>query len=231
MRIHLLILLALCLSSVSGMAASPTTNHIILTGGPALRKWENYRVKRDQHDRWWANFIRASTLRMVEIRKAYGPDAAITWVVYRPSYVARSHEDGKTYTTWIDNLAAKRKVTLRWVNSGDEAIRAINNHPSRSVISFDYFGHSNKYCFLLDYSSKILGVSKAWIHQNDLGKIKPKIFTRNAQCQSWGCHTGESMNAVWKKYTGKTLIGVHGKTDYSVVGQGRMPAVVGVWVR
>ena len=35
----------------------------------------------DQHDRWWANFVRASTLRMVEIRKAYGesrlPEAAL----------------------------------------------------------------------------------------------------------------------------------------------------------
>jgi hypothetical protein len=230
MRIRLLILLMFSLAIGSGVAAT-AANHVILTGGPALRKWENYRVKRDQHDRWWANFIRASTLRMVEIRRAYGPDAKITWVVYRDSYAARATEDGKPYTQWINDLAAKRHVTLRWVHSGSEAISAINNHPSKSVMTFDYFGHSNKYCFLLDYSSKISGASKAWIHQNDLSKIRRGIFSRNSQCQSWGCHTGESMSAVWKRNTGKTLIGVHGKTDYSVVGHGRMPAVVGNWVR
>ena len=230
MRIRLLILLTLSLAIGSGVAAT-SSNHIILTGGPALRKWENLRVERDRHDRWWANFIRASTLRMVEIRKAYGKDAKITWVVYRHGYVARGAEDGKPYTQWINKLAAKKNVTLRWINTGGEAISAINNHPSRSVITFDFFGHSNKFCFLLDYSSQIMGVSKAWIHQDDLSKIRRNIFTRNSQCQSWGCHTGESMSAVWKRNTGKTLIGVRGKTDYECVGQGRMPAVVGRWVR
>jgi len=76
-----------------------------------------------------------------------------------------------------------------------------------------------------------MGGCKAWIHQNDLSKISKRIFARNAQCQSWGCHTAESMSAVWKRKTGKTLIGVVGKTDYSVVGHGRMPVVVGHWVR
>lgn len=214
----------------SGVAVS-AGNHVILCGGPALRKWENLRVKRDQHDRWWANFVRASTLRMVEIRLAYGPDAKITWIVYRPGYVSRGGEDGKPYTTWINKLAAKRKVSLKWVSSGGAAIKAINNHPSKSVVSFDFFGHSNKYCFLLDYSSHIMGVSKAWIHQDDLSKIRRGIFSKNAQCQSWGCHTGESMSAVWKRSIGKTLIGVRGKTNYEMVGRGQMPSVSGSWVR
>jgi len=230
MRVRLLTLLTLFLAIGATIAASDS-NHVILTGGPALRKWENYRIKRDQHDRWWANFIRASTLRMDEIRKAYGPDSSITWVVYKHAYAARGAEDGKPYVKWINELAQRRHVTLRWVNSGDEAIKAINKHPSRSVVTFDYFGHSNKYCFLLDYSSQISGACKAWIHQNDLSKLSRRIFARNAQCQSWGCHTAESMSGVWKKQTGKKLIGVVGKTDYSVVGQGRMPAVVGYWVR
>ena len=149
MRIRLLILLTLSLAIGSTIAASDS-NHVILTGGPALRKWENNRVKRDQHDRWWANFIRASTLRMVEIRKAYGPTAPITWIVYQHGYAARAAEDGKPYIKWINELAGRRHVTLRWVNSGGEAIRAINKHAGRSVVTFDYFGHSNKYCFLLD---------------------------------------------------------------------------------
>ena len=141
MRVRFLILLMLGLAGFSGLAES-AQNHLILTGGPALRKWENLRVKRDQHDRWWANFVRGATLRMVEIRRAYGADAAITWMVYRPGYVSRGHEDSKPYVTWIKELAAKRKVTLVWVYSGNDVINTINRQPSRSVITFDFFGHS-----------------------------------------------------------------------------------------
>ncbi len=230
MRIRLFVFLMFNLAIGSGVV-SAAQHHVILTGGPALRKWENLRVERDRHDRWWANFIRASTLRMVEIRRAYGPDASITWIVYRPGYTARGAEDSKPYTKWINELAARRKVTLKWVSTGGGAISAINNHPSKSVETFDFFGHSNKFCFLLDYSSNIMGVSKAWIHQNDLTKIRRGIFSRSAQCQSWGCHTGESMSAVWKRSTGKTMLGVRGKTNYEPVGHGRMPSVSGSWVR
>jgi hypothetical protein len=99
------------------------------------------------------------------------------------------------------------------------------------VLSIDFFGHSNKHCFLLDYSAEIIGVSKQWIHERDLSRIRRGIFARNAQCQSWGCHTGESMSAVWKRATGQTMIGARGKTDYRVVGQGIMPVVSGSWVR
>lgn len=226
----LICLLLLCLCAAGGIAEA-SKHHVILTGGPALRKWENLRVESDQHDRWWANFIRASTLRMAEIRIAYGKEANITWVVYRPGYVSRGQEDGKPYTSWIKEQADKRNVTLKWISTGSGAINAINSHPSKSVISFDFFGHSNKYCFLLDYSCEIMGVSKAWIHENDLGKIRRSLFDKNAQCQSWGCHTGESMSAVWKRHTGKTLIGVRGKTDYAMVGRGQMPSVNGRWVR
>jgi len=230
MRIRLLLFMLLGFAGGAELAPA-AQHHVILTGGPALRKWENLRVPRDQHDRWWANFVRASTLRMVEIRRAYGKDAAITWIVYRPGYARRGREDGKPYTKWLAELAAKRKVTLVWVSSGSDAISAINRHPSRSVVSFDYFGHSNKYCFLLDYSGEIMGASKAWLHQDDLSGIRRGIFARNAQCQSWGCHTGESMSAYWKRATGQTMIGAHGKTNYEPVGQGRMPSITGHWVR
>ncbi|MCP5535211.1 MAG: hypothetical protein H7A51_03130 [Akkermansiaceae bacterium] len=238
MRVLLLSLLMLACSGVSGLspaayAATSVANqrHIILCGGPALRKWENYRVQRDQHDRWWANFVRASTLRMDEIRRAYGNEAPITWLVYRAGYAARGREDGKPYTTWLTELAAKRKVTLVWVNDGTEVINAINRHPSNSVMTFDFFGHSNKHCFLLDYSGQIIGASKAWIHENDLARIRRGVFARNAQCQSWGCHTGESMSAFWKRATGHSMLGARGKTNYEAVGQGRMPTVSGSWVR
>ena len=36
-------------------------DHVIVTGGPALRVWEDLRVKPDLHDRWWGTCVRAST--------------------------------------------------------------------------------------------------------------------------------------------------------------------------
>jgi len=213
-----------CLMSIS------SANHVILTGGPALRKWEDLRVEVDRHDRWWANFIRASTLRMVEIRTAYGKDAPITWVVVKKPYEKRALEDGKPLVTWINDLAKRRNVKLVWVSTGKEALNAINNHSSRSVKTFDYFGHSNKYCFMLDYSADVMGASTAWIHEKDLSGLKASVFDKKSICRSWGCFTAESMSQVWKNRTGLDLIGAHGKTDYTMVGRGQMPSIIGKWV-
>ena len=206
-------------------------DHVIVTGGPSLRKWEHLRVKNERHDRWWANFIRASTLRMVEIRRAYGSNASIVWMVFRPGYRTRGRDDGKPYTKWISDLARKRNVTLVWYDSGEGLIRALNSRPRRSIITFDYFGHSNRHCFLLDYGNFIMAASTAWLHENDLGRIHRSIFDRNAYCKSWGCHTGESMSKVWSKRLHVRLEGAVGKTDYSVVGHGYMPKLIGRWSR
>ncbi len=222
MRLLLLAFLAL--------VSLASAEHVIVTGGPALRKWENLRVPRDQHDRWWANFVRASTLRMVEIRQAYGESAPIVWIVHRPGYQDRGREDGKPYTTWIPELASKRRVNLIWIDSTGSLISALNNRPRGSVQTFDYFGHSNKHCFMLDYSAGIMGASTAWLHERDLPKIRSSIFAKNAYCKSWGCHTAQSMSAVWKKTYGINLEGATGKTDYTVVGRGIMPIGEG-WVR
>ena len=143
--------------------------HVILCGGPASRRWENLRVEKDRHDRWWANFVRASTMRIDEIRKSYGATAKITWIVYKNGYVTRGRNDGKPYTTWIAEQASKRKAKLVWISSGKQAISAINS--GRDIITFDFFGHSNRHCFMLDYGSDVMAVSQAWIHERDLGKI------------------------------------------------------------
>ncbi len=210
---------------------APAEEHVILCGGPSLRKWENLRVPNERHDQWWANFIRASTLRMVEIRRAYGSEAKLVWIVYRTGYVLRGQEDGNPYTQWIEEQAAKRNCELVWIDSGAAAIRALNSRPTGGVRTFDFFGHSNRHCFLLDYGSEVIAVSSAWLHENDLSKIRRSIFAKNAVCQSYGCHTGESMSAYWNRALGARLIGAQGKTDYSVVGQGQLPSVSGSWVR
>lgn len=207
-----------------------SAEHVILTGGPALRKWEDLRVPRDQHDRWWANFVRASTLRMVEIRQAYGENAPIVWMVYRAGYQDRGREDGKPYTSWITDLARARNASLIWIDSTSGVISALNSRPRGSVQTFDYFGHSNRHCFLLDYSGPIMAACTVWLHERDLGKIRGSIFAKNAYCKSWGCHTAESMSKTWKSATGVKLEGAMGKTDYTVVGQGKLPIGEG-WVR
>jgi hypothetical protein len=223
MRATLLLITALVLASVA------RANHVILTGGPALRQWENLRVEEDRHDRWWANFIRASTLRMVELRKAYGESAPITWVVHRDGYRSRAAEDGKPYTQWITDLARKRNVTLRWFDSQDALISILNRMPRRSVQTFDFFGHSNKFAFMFDYGNDIMAASTVWLHEDDLHRIKASIFSKNAYCKSWGCHTAESMSAVWRRQLGVPLEGAHGPTDYTWVGRGKMPIVKGRW--
>jgi len=213
------------LLTVSGHAA----DHVIVTGGPALRKWENFRTLTDQHDRFWANFVRASTLRMDEIRKAYGPDAPLVWIVYKPSYQSRSHEDNKPYTTWISEVATARHATLVWFSSGGEFIQALNSRPRGSIQTFDFFGHSNRYCFMFDYGNEIMAVSCAWLHERDLPRISSSIFASKAICKSWGCHTGESMSAAWKRALGVPLEGANGPTDYTVITFGRLPEVHGSW--
>ena len=86
--------------------------HVILCGGPALRKWENLRVEHERHDRWWANFVRASTMRMDEIKKSYNPGASITWIVYHDGYVLRCSEDGNPYPRWMAEQAAQRRAYI-----------------------------------------------------------------------------------------------------------------------
>jgi hypothetical protein len=205
--------------------------HVIVCGGPALRQWEDLRIEDDRHDRWWANFVRASTLRMAEIRIAYGKDAPLVWLVHRPGYEARGREDGKPYTTWITEQATKRRATLIWFTTGGDYINKINARPRGSVVTYDYFGHSNKYAFMFDYGSDIMAVSTSWLHERDIPRLKSSIFAPNAYCKSWGCHTGQSMSAVWKRHLGIPLEGANGKTLYTMVGHGEMPKGFGGWVR
>lgn len=205
--------------------------HVVISGGPALRRWENLRVPKDRHDAWWANFIRSATLRMDQIRADRGPDAPLVWMVYRPGYQARGREDGKPYTTWIAEVAAKRRATLVWFDSGSAFLRALNARPRHSVETLDYFGHSNRHAFMFDYGSTVMAASADWLHERDLPRIKSSIFARDALCKSWGCHSGESMSKVWKSRVGLPLEGAKGATDYTVISFGKLPVVKGSWSR
>lgn len=221
------LLAALTASILLGSAAS--ADHVVVTGGPALRKWEDLRTKEMRHDRWWANFIRASTIRFDQILKDPDHDDRMVWFVYQPGYRDRGLEDGKPYLSWIPDLARKRGVQLMWFSSGEEFVRKFNQLPAGSVRSMDYFGHSNQYAFMFEYGSDIIAASTAWLHQDELSRIHRSVFAPNAVCVSWGCHTGHSMSQVWKRTLGVPLRGVRGPTSYVVVGQGQLPEAKGSW--
>jgi len=217
MRIFLsAVLLFLVLANAP--ASDVQKEYIVLTGGPSLIQWEKY--KASPHDKWWGNFVRASRVRIEQLRQQYGPGARITWLVYRPAYVRRSEQqDHSDLLSNITSVRDKYNLNLVWVNNGQDVINYLNAGQPRSVVKiadFEYFGHSNRACFMLDYSNEIDSASKAWLHETDLKGIHRGIFSRDATAKSWGCYTGESMSKLWRAATGKKMVGAIGKTDYAL---------------
>ena len=206
---------------ICGLAsqAAADTEYLIVSGGPAVRKFEDQRGPGEQHDRWWGNFIRTARVRMQEIHKTAPTGTRITWLVYRGGYVRRAAEEHQPLTQNIESVPkAYPFINLVWFRSTDELIRYINHGPGRrgmKISGFEYFGHSNKYSFMFDYSSDTYATSTAWLHEKELGKISGSAFARKAYCQSWGCHTAESFSKAWKRKTGAWMVGAIGKTDYT----------------
>jgi hypothetical protein len=126
------------------------------------------------------------------------------------------------------------KVKLIWFDSAADVISYLNNGQDRSrtkIANFEFFGHSNKACWMFDYSNMIDSASKAWLHQDELGKIKRGIFSRDAFVKSWSCHTGESMSGKWRSATGVPMIGAIGKTQYMTHELPVLSSVTGRWTR
>jgi len=233
-RFFLLVLIALTVAAPLAHA-DVQKEYIVLSGGPSLIEWEKYKAA--SHDFWWGNFIRAARVRIEQLRKEFGPSARITWLVYRPAYERRAaHMRDHDQTDIIANILSVRDkygVNLVWFTSGADVINYLNAGLPRNqvkIASFDFYGHSNSKCFMFDYSNQIDSASKAWLHENDLSRLKHGLFTKDAHIKSWGCHTGESMSKVWRQATGKKMIGAIGKTDYSDGHlRGWVPAVNGRW--
>lgn len=221
------------LASASGTAwgaLNPNDEYIIVSGGPSLLSLEGYRREAHRHDRWWGNFIRTARIRIEQLQKASNGAVNITWLVYRPGYEAREREDGQPHISNIESVRDKYKIRLVWFNSTDDLINYINagqNRNSVKISGFEFFGHSNKYCFVFDYSNDILGASTVYLHEYDLKRISKRAFARGAYCKSWGCHSGESFSAAWRRATGTKMIGAVGKTDYSDTWKGTLPFISG----
>ncbi|HEY5706983.1 MAG TPA: hypothetical protein VIS96_15580 [Terrimicrobiaceae bacterium] len=209
--------LLLFLALASAPAQEAQREYIVVSGGPSLTEWEKFKAA--PHDRWWGNFIRSARVRMEQLRKQYGPAARITWLVYKPGYVRRAQR--QDHADLIGNIASvQEKYGLKLVFFSDtgQFINYLNSGLPRDrvkIANFEFFGHSNKACFMFDYSNEIDSASKVWLHETELKKIRRGIFTRDALVKSWGCHTGESMSKLWRQATGKRMIGAIGKTDYA----------------
>jgi hypothetical protein len=190
--------------------------HIVLTGAPSMMEWEKFKAQ--PHDNWWMNFVRASRLRIEQLRQQYGPSARITWLVYQRGYERRQKQEHENLFSIIDSVRDKYGVNLVLFNSAAQVCYYLNYGDDRQhnkIASFDYFGHSNRACFMIDYSNEIGSGSKVWLHETELkDKLHRGIFVRDAKVQSWGCYTAESMSKMWYQATGAKMVGAVGKTQY-----------------
>ena len=212
------LLLVCCLSMVTlGLRAAPPVGgeYVLLVGGPSMYQWEKYKAV--PHDHWWANFVRAARLRTEQLREQLGPDAKITWLIYRQGYEDRGKQEKQDLISLIGTVRDKLNLNLVWFGPGSAVINYLNNGQPRDqvkVIGFEYFGHSNRACFMFDYSNNIDSACKSWLHDSELTKINRRVFARHAYAKSWGCHTGEEMSKKWYAATGVRMIGAVGKTQY-----------------
>jgi hypothetical protein len=215
-RILFLLLPLVALLASPLHAAAPTKGeYILLVGGPSLMQWEKYKAQ--PHDHWWANFIRAARIRTEQIRDEAGPDAKITWLVYKQGYLDRAAQEKMDLLGFIDSVREKFNLNLVYFHNGEEVIRYLNNGQPRDqmkIADFEFFGHSNKACFMFDYSSVVDSSAKSWLHESQLSEVHRGIFWKNAVIKSWGCHTGESMAQKWHAATGTHMIGAIGKTQF-----------------
>jgi hypothetical protein len=215
MKRGVLICLAAILALASRVDAAKQGEWIIVVGGPSMHEWEKYKAQ--PHDHWWANFVHAARLRTQQLRDQLGPDALITWLVYKQGYLDRAQQEHQDLISLINSVGEKYHLNMIYFHSGSDVINYLNNGRPRNevkIIGFEYFGHSNRACFMFDYSNVLDSASKSWLHENDLYRILPRDFDRHAFVKSWGCHTGEEMSKKWYKATNTHMIGAIGKTQF-----------------
>ena len=107
------------------------------------------------------NRYRASSRR---IRRSPGLfTSRATWTV-----PTQEHQD---LISLIGTIRDKFNINLVWFGPGREVIDYLNHGQPRDqvkVTGFEYFGHSNRACFMFDYSNNIDSATKSWLHENDL---------------------------------------------------------------
>ncbi|WP_093286591.1 hypothetical protein [Verrucomicrobium sp. GAS474] len=202
---------------------TPPKEYIIVSGGPALRFFE--KGKEGSHDKFWGNFIVSASLRILEIQQERGANDLVSWLVYRPTYERRGMESGQDFVAAVQKKADSVGASLYWFSDPGELINYVNKGRDRKTVpvgDFEYFGHSNRACFMFDYSNEYDAMSRSFLHERMLSQIDPTVFSPKATAKSWGCHTGEEFSDEWKKKLGFAMIGAIGKTDYS---NGKIPVL------
>src|SRR5205809_5272885 len=139
---RLLLLCFLSMIAVDLQAAPPVGGeYIILVGGPSMYQWEKYKAV--PHDHWWANFVRAARLGTEQLGNELGPDAKITWLIYRQGYEERGKQEHQDLISLIGTVRDKFNINLIWFGPGQEVINYNNNGQPRDQIKiadFEYFG-------------------------------------------------------------------------------------------
>ena len=219
-RLALFLLFSIAFALTLRAQTGTASEYIVISGGPSLIEWEKF--KKIPHDHWWANFVRAARIRLGELRERQGDGALVTWMVYKPGYERRgARQEKKDLLADIRSVQQKYNLNLVYFSNKQQFLDYLNGgtkqHPRDTwkIANLEYFGHSNRACFMFDYSNEIDSASKACLHEKELGLINRGDFAPRAFIKSWGCHTGESMSALWRKATGQRMIGAIGTTDYS----------------
>src|SRR5580704_15933985 len=125
MRSVLLLMIAcfaLCSTPLRASEPVPTAasgEFIVITGGVSLWIWEKW--KASPHDNWWMNFVRASRIRIEQIQQQV-PGAQVTWLVYRPAYIARSKQDNNELLSHIESVRDAFHVKLVFFDRPSEVI-------------------------------------------------------------------------------------------------------------
>ena len=207
---------------------------VLISGGPALRSFEKF--KKASHDKYWGNFIDSALTRAEELKKDLKPGDEIVWLVFRPSYTSRTAEDQSEYLKLIEERGAKIGLSPTYFDNKTQLFTLLRRDGSKEkpkISRLEYFGHSNKKCWMFDYSNRVDGgaLEPLVVHVDDLDKISGSSFTSNAECVSYGCHSGEEFSQRWRMIVGRPMVGAVGKTDYS---DGGMPKLSngkeGSWV-
>jgi len=202
--------------------------YIVIVGGVSLMEWEKFKAQ--PHDNWWANFIRAARIRTEQIRAA-APNVPLTWLVYRPGYVARSKQEKRDLLPFIRSVGDAFHCTIKFFDTTPELIAYLNDRSTQKICGLEFFGHSNKACWMFDYSNNLDSGSKCWLHEKELGQIHRGIFTRDALIKSWSCYSGELFVKSWYQATGTRMWGAIGKTQYMTDELPAFATSSGRWVR
>ena len=217
--------LVLALCAFISVNQTQANDIVLISGGPALRSHERY--KPNTHDRYWANFVDSALARVKELRQELGPNDRLTWLVFRPGYVRRGMEEKQDYLKILEERGQQHGLTPIYFDDKHQLFTLLrrDGSPERPKISrLEYYGHSNKKCWMFDYSNRVDGgaIEPLVVHVDDLENISGSSFTPNATCVSYGCHSGEEFSQRWRMIVGRPMVGAVGKTDYSAGGMPKL---------